>query len=125
MCVYPASMRFMFQFLTPNSPTQNSAVINNIYIHFFRDRISLHSPGYPGTHYVDQASLKFQGATCLCLLSAGIKGKSHYTWLLHIIICAGVCGWLLVLCGNSEFKDAVGACTIGLAQRQAIKGGGD
>jgi hypothetical protein len=34
----------------------------------FRDRVSLYSPGYPGTHSVDQTGLE------LCLPSAGIKG---------------------------------------------------
>ena len=29
---------------------------------FFRDRISLCSPGCPGTHSVDQAGLKLQGS---------------------------------------------------------------
>jgi hypothetical protein len=27
---------------------------------FFRDRVSLYSPGYPGTHFVDQAGLKLR-----------------------------------------------------------------
>ena len=35
-----------------------------------RDRVSLCSPGCPGTHSVDQA--------CLCLPSAEIKGVSHH-----------------------------------------------
>jgi hypothetical protein len=26
----------------------------------FRDRVSLYSPGCPGTHFVDQASLEFR-----------------------------------------------------------------
>ena len=30
-----------------------------IFLIFFQDRVSLCSPGYPGTHYVDQASLEF------------------------------------------------------------------
>jgi hypothetical protein len=39
---------------------------------FFPDRVSLCSPGCPGTHSVDQAGLKLT-----CLPSAGIKGV-HY-----------------------------------------------
>jgi hypothetical protein len=39
----------------------------------FRDRVSLCSPGCPGTHSVE-ADLE---STCLCLPSAGIKGV-HY-----------------------------------------------
>jgi hypothetical protein len=36
----------------------------------FQERISLYSPGWPGT----------QKSACLCLLSAGIK-VYHHTWL--------------------------------------------
>jgi hypothetical protein len=39
---------------------------------FFQDRVSLYSPGCPGT----------QKSTCLCLPSAGIKGVCHHTWLV-------------------------------------------
>ncbi|GAB1294594.1 DNA topoisomerase 2-binding protein 1 [Apodemus speciosus] len=44
---------------------------------FFRQeeqRVSLCSPGCPGTHSVDQAGLELQKSACLCLPSAGIKG---------------------------------------------------
>ena len=37
-----------------------------------RDRVSLCSPGCPGTHFVDQAGLE------LCLPSTGIKGVRHH-----------------------------------------------
>jgi hypothetical protein len=46
----------------------------------FRDRVSLCSPGCPGTHSVDQAGLKLRNLP-LCLPSAGIKGMRHYAWL--------------------------------------------
>jgi hypothetical protein len=39
----------------------------------FWDRVSLCSPGCPGTHFVDQAGLELKFA-CLCLPSSGIKG---------------------------------------------------
>ncbi|EDL24724.1 interleukin 17 receptor D [Mus musculus] len=42
----------------------------------FRDRVSLCSPGCPGTHSVDQAGLLTQKSTCPCLPSAGIKETS-------------------------------------------------
>jgi hypothetical protein len=47
----------------------------------FRDRVSLYSPGYPGTHFVDQAGPRTQKSTCLCLPSAGIKGVHHHDGL--------------------------------------------
>jgi hypothetical protein len=50
----------------------------------FRDRVSLYSPGCPGTHSVDQADLT-QKSTCLCLPSAGIKGVRHHTWLFFCL----------------------------------------
>jgi hypothetical protein len=46
----------------------------------FRDRVSLCSPGCPGTHSVDQAGLELK-FTCLCLPSAGIKGVLYHAWL--------------------------------------------
>jgi hypothetical protein len=45
---------------------------------FFRDRVSLYSPGCPGTHFVDQAGLELRdplGVTSQCVRqsqSAGI-----------------------------------------------------
>jgi hypothetical protein len=47
----------------------------------FWDRVSLCSPGCPGTHFVDQAGLELrtQKSACLCLASAGIKGVHHHT----------------------------------------------
>ena len=45
--------------------------------------VSLYSPGCPGTHSVDQADLKRKTSACPCpcLLSAEIKGVSHYALL--------------------------------------------
>jgi hypothetical protein len=40
------------------------------------DRVSLCSPGCPGTHFVDQAGLKLR-STYLYFPSAGIKGTRH------------------------------------------------
>jgi hypothetical protein len=44
----------------------------------FRDRVSLCSPGCPGTHSVDKAGLELKKFTCLCLPSAGIIGVRHH-----------------------------------------------
>jgi hypothetical protein len=49
----------------------------------FQDRVSLCSPGCPGTHSVDQAGLELR-STCLCLPSAEIKVATT-AWLLYRI----------------------------------------
>jgi hypothetical protein len=56
----------------------------------FQDRVSLCSPGCPGTHSVDQAGPRTQRFACLCLSSAGIKGmchhcpaRLHYTFIVY------------------------------------------
>jgi hypothetical protein len=46
----------------------------------FRDRVSLYSPGCPGTHLVDQAGLELRNLR-LCLPSAGAKGIRHHARL--------------------------------------------
>jgi hypothetical protein len=43
---------------------------------FFRDRVSLCSPGCPGTHSVDQAGLELRSAS-LCLPSAPLLPGSY------------------------------------------------
>jgi hypothetical protein len=46
---------------------------------FFRDRVSLCSPGCPATHFVDQAGLELRNLPAsVCLPSAGIKAVSHH-----------------------------------------------
>jgi hypothetical protein len=51
----------------------------------FRDRVSLCSPGCPGTHFVDQAGLKLRNLPAYPSPpppSAGIKGVHHHTRLI-------------------------------------------
>jgi hypothetical protein len=46
---------------------------------FFGDRVSLCSPGCPGTHSVDQAGLELRNPPAsLCFPSVGIKGVCHH-----------------------------------------------
>jgi hypothetical protein len=39
----------------------------------FQDRVSLCSPGYPGTHYVDQAGLKLRDSPVSASQALGLK----------------------------------------------------
>jgi hypothetical protein len=48
---------------------------------FCRDRVSLCSPDYPGTHSVDQAGLELRNLPASASLSTGIKGMRHHAWL--------------------------------------------
>jgi hypothetical protein len=42
----------------------------------FRDRVSLYSPGYPGTHFVDQAGLELRNL------------PASASWVLRLKVCA-------------------------------------
>jgi hypothetical protein len=44
----------------------------------YRDKVSLCSLGFPGNCSVDRPASASQRSTCLCLLSAGIKGMGHH-----------------------------------------------
>ena len=48
----------------------------------FQDRVSLYSPGCPGTHFVDQAGLELRNP----LASAGIKGMCHHARLVKVVL---------------------------------------
>lgn len=41
---------------------------------YFKDRVSLYSPGWLETCYVEQAGHELMGSACLNLLGTGIKG---------------------------------------------------
>lgn len=65
------------------------AVLPSILITFyFWGRVSLCSPGCPGTHDVDQTGLKPQIPTCLYLYlsSVRIQGMSHHTWIINAFL---------------------------------------
>jgi hypothetical protein len=40
---------------------------------FFQDRVSLYSPGCPGTHYVDQAGLELRNPSAYASRVLGLK----------------------------------------------------
>jgi hypothetical protein len=49
-----------------------------LFILYFRVRVSLYSPGCPGTHFVDQAGLELK---IRLPLPPGIKGVRHHAQL--------------------------------------------
>jgi hypothetical protein len=61
---------------------------------FFQDRVSLCSPGCPGTHSVDQAGLKLKRSTCLCLPSSVIKGVRHHLPACNDFSCFSVFSYI-------------------------------
>ena len=55
-------------------------------IWFSQDRVSLYSPGCPGTRSIDQAGLNFRNPPASASQSAGIRGVYHHCLaaLLHL-----------------------------------------
>jgi hypothetical protein len=51
----------------------------------FRDRVSLYSPGCPGTHFVDQAGLKLRNPPASASQVLGLKACATTAWLPLII----------------------------------------
>ena len=51
----------------------------------FGDRVSLYSPGCPGTQLCRPGWPRTQKSACLCLPSAGIKGVRHHAWLIFML----------------------------------------
>jgi hypothetical protein len=45
------------------------------YFGFFRDRVSLYSPGCPGTHFVDQAGLELRNPPASASQVLGLKAE--------------------------------------------------
>jgi hypothetical protein len=52
--------------------------------YFFQDRVSLCSPGCPGTHSVDQAGLKLRDPAASASQVLGLKECTRTTWLFLI-----------------------------------------
>jgi hypothetical protein len=58
-----------------------------LFVLVFRDRVSLYSPGCPGTHFVDQAGLELRNPPAYAS-SAGIKGVCHHARLISVLKAA-------------------------------------
>ena len=67
---------------------------------FFQDRVSLYSPGCPGTHSVDQASLKLRNLPASASQSAGITGVCPHRPVSEQSFCAH----LNKSCSGQTFK---------------------
>jgi hypothetical protein len=60
----------------------------NIYILVFQDRVSLYSPGCPGTHFVDQAGLELRNLPASAFQVLGLKACATtpgYEYILKLI----------------------------------------
>ena len=73
----------------------------------FRDRVSLYSPGCPGTHFVDQAGLELKNLPASASRVLGLKARAttpgstihSYTFTYFVYMYVWVCMlWELVLC---------------------------
>ena len=71
----------------------NGSICLFLYFFFFKDRVSLCSPGYPGTLHLtrlasnSQKSISLHLCLCLGLPSAGIKGMYRHAWqFFHLLI---------------------------------------
>ena len=59
-----------------------------LFILDFRDRVSLCSPGCPGTHFVDQAGLEFRNPPASASQVLGLKACATTAWLHFQILNA-------------------------------------
>ena len=64
----------------PRMPAVLSKVsfLSFFFFSFFQDRVSLYTPGCPGTHFVYQAGLELRKYLPLPPKSAGMKGVRHH-----------------------------------------------
>jgi hypothetical protein len=54
------------------------------FVLFFRDKVSLYSPGCPGTHFVDQAGLKLRNPPASASGVLGLKACATTAQRVHI-----------------------------------------
>jgi hypothetical protein len=70
------------------SAVKESRALNAIFCLFvlvFRDRISLYSPGCPGTHFVDQAGLELRNPSVSASRVLGLKACATTPSFLNAI----------------------------------------
>ena len=54
-----------------------------VFLVVFRDRVSLCSPGCPGTHFVDQAGLELRNLPTSACRLLGLKSSAATAWPRH------------------------------------------
>jgi hypothetical protein len=59
------------------------AVVAAVVVVVFRDRVSLHSPGCPETHFVDQAGLELRNPPASASQVLGLKASATTAQLEH------------------------------------------
>jgi hypothetical protein len=79
------------------SPAPGSSLLLFFVCLFFRHRVSLYSPGCPGTHSVDQAGLELRNLPASASQVLGLKActimPGYYEYLLHSMYpCGGSIG---------------------------------
>jgi hypothetical protein len=52
-----------------------------VFVFVSRDRVSLYSPGCPGTHFVDQAGLELRNLPASASQVLGLKTTTNTHWL--------------------------------------------
>jgi hypothetical protein len=52
----------------------------SLFFLFFQDRVSLYSPGCPGTHFVDRAGLEFRDPPASASRVLGLKACATTAW---------------------------------------------
>jgi hypothetical protein len=61
---------------------KNNKIIIHLFCFVFRDRVSLYSPGCPGTHSVDQAGLELRNLPASASQVLGLKACATTAWLI-------------------------------------------
>jgi hypothetical protein len=79
------------------------------FVIFFRDRVSLCSPGCPGTHFADQAGLKLRNPLASASQVLGLKACATTTqlcWYFFVVCCFGLV-WFGLVYFDFSFPDRV------------------
>jgi hypothetical protein len=63
----------------------------------FRDRVSLYSPGCPGTHFVDQAGLELRNLPASASRVLGLKACATTAWPISLILVTHYCLFCLTI----------------------------
>ena len=69
-----------------------------IYLWFFRNRVSLYSPGCPGTHFVDQVGLKLRN----------LPASASASQVLGLKACATTARWMCGILSNEDLLPSAG-----------------